>query len=161
MLFLSSYAPLLALLAFRNRDCEGVWITLIAIAAVSVVILVTTVRLQRGQAGALLTVATWQTKDSDTLGYVASYLIPFLALDLTRTDDLVTMIAFLLVLGVVYCNSGMLYTNPVLSVLGYHAFEVTDERGQPWTLVTRRATLNRVAQLQPARVGESLIRLEA
>jgi hypothetical protein len=161
MLFLSSYAPLLWLLAYRSRECTATWVTLTATGLVAVAVLIYVLRIQRGQGDAAIVIRSWQTKDSDTLGYIATYLLPFLALDLSKRDDLVALVVFLVVLGIVYCNSGMLFTNPVMTVLGYHLYEITDEIGQPWTLVTKRDTLSGVKSVQPARVGQSLIRIEA
>ena len=72
------------------------------------------------------------------MAYIATYLIPFFGVDLGTTDDIVVLGGFLLVLMIVYVNSSMLFVNPVLSLVGYHWFEVDDPDGHVYALLTRR-----------------------
>lgn len=158
-LFLSSYAPLIALLGFRARRHLPALLALEAIAVLSVFVLWVLVRIQRGYSDTTIQIAAWETKDSDTLGYVATYLLPLLALDPGHLDDAVTLAVFVVVLGVIYCNSSLIYTNPTLSLMGYHLFEVAEKDGPTWTVLARRTHLN-IKELDSSRVGETMIRVE-
>lgn len=160
LLFVSSYAPLLWLLAWRGRGDQTVWIPLVAVGVVAVAVLFAVLRVQRNAKGPRLEVHRWRPRDAEVLSYIATYLIPFLALDLSKTDDLVTLVMFLVVLGLVYVNSSMLYVNPVLSVLGYHVYEVRTKDDHEYLLVSRKKSLKGVGVLQPIAVGD-YIRLEA
>ncbi len=158
-LFFSSYAPLFALLAYTNRSCSRTWITLAAIAAASVAALGTVMFSKRKERGPLLKVKHSRPKDGDVLAYTATYLVPFLNVDLTKTDGIVVLAGFLLVLGVVYVNSDMLFVNPVLSLARYHSFWVTDEDDHEYSLITRRTELEPGQTIAPAQVGR-YVRLE-
>jgi hypothetical protein len=159
VLFLSSYAPLLALFGVRRRHCVPELIALEATAVVSVLVLWLFVRMQRGYADTSIKIESWDTKDADTLGYIATYLIPLLSLNLGNFDDVLALGVFAVVLGVVYCNSSLIYTNPMLSLMGYHLFEVKESDGPIWTLLSRRKHLN-LDQLMTSRVGDTMIRVE-
>jgi hypothetical protein len=158
-LFFSSYAPLFALLAYRNRRASGVWEVLTAITVLSVLALITVMNSKRGERGPRLQVRHSRPKDGDVLAYTATYLVPFLGLDLAKVDDVVTLCGFLLVLGIVYVNSDMLFVNPLLSLARYHSFWVTDQDGHEYSLITRRTHLDPDQTIHPAQVGR-YVRIE-
>jgi hypothetical protein len=158
-MFLSSYSPLFGLLAYTNHETPWAWRILGTVAIVSVFGLVTVLLANRNEHGPLLTVVHSRPKDGDVLAYIATYLIPFLALDLSKTQEVVTLCVFLLVLMVVYINSSMLFVNPLLSIAGYHSFEVEDPDGHVYTLITQRHDLEPGAVLRPAQMNR-YIRVE-
>jgi hypothetical protein len=137
LMFLSSYAPLFALLAWRTRSCEVAWISLSAISVISVAGLLIFVFVAGRFHGAILEIASVQPRDAETLAYVATYLIPFLALDLTQVEDVISFAVFMAVLGIISVTSHALFVNPVLSLFGYHTFDVTDKDANVYFLVTR------------------------
>lgn len=158
-LFLSSYAPLFALLAVTNRTCARAWHALVAIAVVSVLSLVVVMWSKKDETGQRLTVANVKPKDGDVMAYVATYLLPFLAVDVTKLDGVVLLAGFMLVLGTVYVNSNMIFVNPLLSLVGYHTFEVTDPDDHEYALLTRRRELAAGTAIKPAQVT-AYIRVE-
>jgi hypothetical protein len=158
-LFFSSYAPLFALLAYRNRRSTLAWGILAAITILSVLALIVVMNSKRGERGPRLQVRHSRPKDGDVLAYTATYLVPFLGLNLAKLDDVVTLCGFLLVLGIVYVNSDMLFVNPLLSLARYHSFWVTDQDGHEYSLITRRTHLDPDQIIHPAQVGR-YVRLE-
>src|SRR5712692_5592710 len=96
-MFLSSYAPLLALLAWTNRKSPWVWGSLTSAAFVSALGLAIVLAVKRSEIGPRLVVARAVPNDGDTLAYIATYLVPFLGLNLTTTNDIVVLAGFLAV----------------------------------------------------------------
>lgn len=139
LLFLSSYAPLFGLLAWRSRSCQIVWISLACIALVGMMGLLTFLVVSGRFQGARLVITRLQPRDAETLAYVATYLIPFLSLDLTEGDDLISFALFMAILGIIAVTSHSLFVNPVLSLLGYHTYEVVDEDNNVYFLVSRES----------------------
>ena len=158
-MFLSSYAPLFALLAFINRKSTVALFILVGVSLMSLGALAVVMLAKRSEQGPLLHVAHARPKDGDVLAYTATYLVPFLGVDLTSTDGVVVFAGFLVVLGIVYINSNMLFVNPVLSLCGYHMFDVTDPDNHEYTLITRREDLDPGIEIRPAQVGR-YVRLE-
>jgi prepilin signal peptidase PulO-like enzyme (type II secretory pathway) len=158
-LVLSSYSPLFAILAYKSRHDDEVWQTLAVIALVSLVALAIVMASKLNEKGPELKVDRSRPKDGDVLAYTATYLVPFLAVDLTQTEGVVIFASFLIVLGIVYVNSDMLFVNPALNLCGYHSFWVTDEHGHEFSLITRRKELDRGTIILPAKVG-TYVRLE-
>ncbi len=158
-LFLSSYAPLFALLAYKNRSNTRTWIILGAITVISLIALLVVMLSKRGETGTSLTIKHSRPKDGDVLAYTATYLVPFLSVDLTKAEGRIVLAGFLLVLGIVYINSDMLFVNPVLSLFRYHSFWITDQADHEYSLITRRTELSSGETITPAKVGK-YVRLE-
>lgn len=155
-MFLSSYAPLFALLAYTNRHVRWAWLTLVVVAIASLVGLGVVMFTKRDERGPRLAVAHSRPIDGDVLAYVAGYLIPFLGIDLSKRDDVVVLCAFLAILMVVYVNSNMLFVNPVLNLAGYHSFEIEDPDGHTYALLARRADVEPGTVIRPAQVSRYL-----
>jgi hypothetical protein len=155
-MFLSSYSPLFALLAFTNRHVRGAWEILAAVSVASLLGLGVVMIVIRSERGPLLTVAHAKPQDGDVMAYIATYLIPFLSIDLGKTEDIVVLSGFLLVLMVVYVNSSMLFVNPVLSLARYHSFEIEDPDGHVYALFTRRTDVEPGTHLRPAQISRYL-----
>lgn len=155
-MFFSSYSPLFALLAYTNRHVRGAWPTLAAVSVASLLGLAAVMAANRDAQGPRLTVAHAKPQDGDVLAYIATYLIPFLGVDLGKTDGIVVLAGFLLVLLIVYINSSMLFVNPVLSLAGYHSFEIEDPDGHVYSLLTRRRDLEPGSVVRPARITRYL-----
>lgn len=70
-LFLSSYAPLFALLAYTRRCSMALW-TLVAVTVISVAALIVVMLMQRNERGPVLRIAHARPKDGDVLACMAS-----------------------------------------------------------------------------------------
>ncbi len=158
-LFLSSYAPLFALLAYTNHETIWAFRILVAVAVISVLLLVAVLASHVNDRGPRLVVAHSRPQDGDVLAYIATYLIPFFSLDLSHRHQAIAFAAFLVVLMLVYINSNMLFVNPLLSVAGYHTFEVEDQDGHTYALIARRSDIAPGETLQPSQITRYL-RLE-
>jgi hypothetical protein len=158
-LFVSSYAPLLALLAWTNRRNSWAWRSLTATSVLAVAGLVVVLAVKRHERGPRLVIATSSPDDGDVMAYVATYLLPFLGLDLSDATGIVVFAGFLFVVGVVYVNSNMLFVNPLLSLAGYRTFRVVDTGGTEYRLLTRRKDIDPGSSITPAQVGR-YVRLE-
>jgi hypothetical protein len=158
-LFLSSYVPLFGVLAWTNRrDCTTL-LVLSGVAALSVLGLVIVLFVKRSDTGPRLEAAHVKPKDGDVLAYMATYLVPFLGVDLATVDGVVVFGVFMGVLGLVYVNSDMLFVNPLLVAIGYHTYEITDPDGHSYSLITRRRDIGPGTVIRPASAGR-YIRIE-
>lgn len=110
----------------------------------------------RAEAGGNIAVKRATPMDGEVLSYIAAYLIPFLGLDLNETNDIVLFCGFLVVLCIVYINSNMLFVNPLLSVSGFHTFEVTDFNDNVFTVLTRQRDIPDGVTISPAQVDRHL-----
>lgn len=154
LLFLSSYAPLLLILACQewgsNRTL-GVALALVAVGGV--VGLAIILRQARATAPSLERLRSVSPLDGEVVGYLVTYLLPFLGVDLSSGMSALPFIVFIAIVGVLYVNSGMLYINPVLNIAGYHVYRIETESGQPAALVSKREFIQTGVELKITRIS--------
>ena len=140
LLFLSSYFPLFTMLALLSWD-KGKCNVAIGFAVIGIVgllgleIYLRYVRLKLQPES--LQVKKADRKDAEVLGYIVTYLIPFLA-DFSKSPvELAALGLFFVVIGFVHINSNMIHINPMLHARGYHLYEVEGDDGNTYTLLTK------------------------
>jgi hypothetical protein len=103
--------------------------------------------------------ATAQTKDSEALAYIVTYVIPLLDINLSARSDQAAFLLMLFVIGVVYVRSNLIYVNPLLIVLGYRIFEVTFKGdASPRVILTKQQSLQSGDRIDLIRMGDYLYR---
>ena len=140
VLFLSSYIPLWVIFAVVTwQGKRRLALGFVAVAVVSFIGTVLYLRLAQRFAGIDMTVGIIRRKDSDTMSYIASYIIPFAATPFDKIDQTIALAIFLVVLCAVYINSSMIHINPLLSLMGYNLYEIEDADGNPYFLMSKRS----------------------
>lgn len=123
IMFLSSYAPLFAMLAVRF---EPWWLVVLcgtlALVGLAAGLLVVH-RFQRLPTSRWVLVAV-EDRGEEVAGYLATYLLPLLTVAEPSVRDLVAYGLFLSVTAVVYIRSGLIRINPTLYVLRWHLHAV-------------------------------------
>ena len=141
MLFLSSYFPLALIFFFLFVEQRPIWsIAVLAISLSGLVIMGLYFFYFAPRLGSIQQrITALQRRDGDVMGYIASYLLPFVAIPFGGWQQAVALLIFVVVLGIVYVNSNMIHINPMLNLIGYHVYEITLEHSEaPHSLITRR-----------------------
>lgn len=153
-LFLSSYSPLVAILAIRawptNRSLS---VLLACLALVSVLFLWLFVKATRGIAPEMIRVTSVSSMASETLSYVVTYLFPFLDIDYADPVGLLSVGLLFVVLSVIYVRANLIHVNPLLLMTGVHVFRVSTESGKELALLTRREHVPIGARLRVVPLG--------
>ncbi len=140
LLFISSYFPLSVIFCILLWEKHLFWAVLILLIGLSglVILLLYFLLIVPRRTRSHETITSLERHDGDVLSYVASYLVPFVSLDLTGTQ-IWAVLVFLVVLLIIYVNSNMIYINPMLNFLGYHLYEITiDHNEASFYLLTRQ-----------------------
>jgi len=138
ILFLSSYTPLWAIF-FLNGPGTPTGTVCGFLAFLGPTAIFFLVKQARQASPVILAVAKVRKKDSDTMGYIATYVIPFAATKLDDPVQLASLVIFFAALAIVYINSGLIHINPTLSLLGYRIYEVEDAEENAYPLITRHS----------------------
>jgi len=79
-------------------------------------------------------------RGSEIMGYIASYIVPFVTFSLGNERQVIALIIFISILGIIYVFSDdMVRINPMFNLFGYRLYEVTSEQGKDsFALITRR-----------------------
>ena len=93
-------------------------------------------------------VTSFSKHDSEIMSYIASYIIPFVTFPLGGWKQIVTLLIFVVVLLVIYVQSNMIYINPMLSIVGYHLYEIEVEQSQRSHYYIARKPLERTPEIR-------------
>lgn len=154
LLFLSSYAPLLAILAIRNWDQRLIAFPLVGLALISIAWILGFLRVARGFAPVTVEVARSSSRDADVVSYIVSYILPFLAIDVAKLEDVLSLSVLLAVIALLYVHSNLIYVNPVLAALGYHLTELEENNGKVTTLISHQRYIRPGERLKVVPVGD-------
>ena len=158
ILFLSSYAPLFAILAIRNSfQNRYVSIALAALTVVSVAVLFIFVHYASALQHDRVLISSVLSRDGDAMSYIVTYLLPFLAVRFNEVADAISLGIALAVIGILYVNSNMIYTNPVLNIAGYHIFDVEYSGGKRGALICRRSYIRAGTELDVVPLGDYVL----
>ncbi len=158
ILFLSSYAPLFLIIAMRGwSDSRYLAVGLAVLAVLSVIVMFVFLRYARKLAADKIVVHTVISRDGDAMSYIVTYLLPFLAVKLNDVTDVTSLGVVLLVIAILYVNSNMIHTNPVLNIAGYHIFEIEDVNGKTTALICKRTYIRTESQLNVISVGDYVL----
>jgi hypothetical protein len=157
LLFLSSYAPLFAILTLLTHKDFGRWsFGFVGLGIFAVLILILYLTVAKRLTSYTITADTVGSRNSDSMSYIASYLIPFLGLPWHEWRNAVSMGVFFLMLGVVYVNTNMIYINPMLNLLLFHIYEVESD-GSSYTVLSRKHHIFRGSKITVTKLGEGVL----
>lgn len=97
-----------------------------------------------------------KTADTEIVGYVLSYLVPLANFSGERLDPLVLGFVAAFFLFIVW-TSHSYHFNPLMSMLGYHFYEVTDETNVAYVLITRRSLRSAKKAAKIVQLGEYIL----
>lgn len=158
ILFLSSYAPLFLIIAVRGwRESRCVALGLAVVAVISVIVLFVFLHSARKLAPDKVAVSSVVSRDGDAMSYIVTYLLPFLAVKLSDIADVTSLGIVLFVIGLLYVNSNMIYTNPILNIAGYHVFEIQDGDGKTTALICKRSYVRVGSEVNAISVGDYVL----
>lgn len=158
MLFVSSYFPLTVIIwiLFVAQQPVLAWIAL-GIGMLGLILtFVYFFRILATIAPIQEKITERQIRDGDVMGYIASYVVPFVTFPLNGWQQIAALLVFVVVLGIVYINSDMIRINPMLNLVGYHLYEIKVENGaESHSLITRRR-VNRGDTIRIVNVGRGI-----
>lgn len=148
-LFISSYTPLFCILLIKDLNFAAfsptrpfihptVAFSLLAGLIVANLLLWRLFRTIKRMQRKSLQITAVESRNAEALNYLATYVIPFLGVDLGSAQDLMALLLVFAVMAVLYIRSNLLHTNPVLSGLGFYIFEVSLTNGDRVVLITRK-----------------------
>lgn len=80
--------------------------------------------LKKKRGGDYVTITDVNNRNSESVGYIATYIIPFVFQDFGSLYEIFSIIFLLFVIYTSYVNSNMLLINPILSIFKYSLFEI-------------------------------------
>jgi hypothetical protein len=73
----------------------------------------------------------------ENLSFLATYIIPLVAFDLSKTRGCIMLVLVLSLMGAIFVNTNTFYLNPALAVLGYRIYRITSSKDEKLIVITR------------------------
>lgn len=135
----AAYSPLLLLLAvlnsFRTEWLRWVFVGMSAAGVVGTLLFLFVAVPRRNATPETLTKA--KPRDAEALKFFASYVVPFFVTATAPPAARWGLLIYLLMIAVLYVQSDLYYSNPLLALLGYRVFEADRPDGGFLLLITR------------------------
>ena len=158
VLFVSSYSPFFLLTAFLGTwgDCRLNWLAA-AVGVFGAASLYFFYRFAMRRQRDALTVGAARPKSADIVGYLVTYILPFVTVIDPGPKTRIGLLALIGLIGILYVRSSMFYVNPLLLAAGFRLFEVdfmSTDGGTATTAVvlSRRQDMRRGAVVSAARL---------
>ncbi|UQX87348.1 hypothetical protein M6D93_13700 [Jatrophihabitans telluris] len=148
VLFVSSYAPLLALFALLDSFGSG-WpsVACAAVAVLGVLALLVVWFLAARSTGEWVRLASARSRDTEVMAFFVSYVVPFAAAGAGDRRQRLALLAFAVIIAALYVRSAVFYVNPLLLLAGYHVFDAVTDTEVPITVICRRRHLRQTEVL--------------
>ena len=134
LLFISAYSPLFLILAVKDFD----FVTtkcfkhplaisiMLGLAALSILLLFLSVlSITRGNMS--VKVKSLNNRSGDLINYTIPYIVSFFGFDLSKTEDVVSLSIFLLLMLFLTIKSKSIFMNPILLLAGYNLYDLEYE----------------------------------
>ena len=93
--------------------------------------------------------------NSDTLSFLATYLIPLACYDMDKPRSFIVLMVLLLLIGWIYIKTNLFYTNPTLAVLGFKVYMI-DTDGTKEMIVVIKETLKKGDYILPRQIDDKI-----
>jgi hypothetical protein len=157
LLFVSSYFPLAAIffvLFLKNHPLSA--IAVLSIGTLGLIGLAIYLRVVNRLSAISVKIKDVQRRDAESMSYIVSYVIPFLAVPFNGFEQGIALGIFFVVLAILYVNSNMIHINPMLNLGRYHIYEVTLEDDTTHALISKRR-IRRGETLSTIKIGEDIL----
>ncbi len=126
MLFCSSYFPLSFIFSILLWAPPFYWsIGIFTCGVFSLLIMFLFIKRRYREGGrSQAKVVEVEKRDENVMGYIATYLVPFVTFPVDSPQKTLALLALFVVLLVLYVNSNMIYINPMFNLVGYHLYEI-------------------------------------
>jgi hypothetical protein len=125
VLFVSAYAPLLALFAILDSFHRpwAAW-TCAGVAAVGLILLAVFWHVAKKGPAEGVTVVRVTRRDEDVLAFFVTYVVPFAVAPVDSDRVAFALLFFLALVGLLYLRAGIFRVHPVLLLCGVHLYEL-------------------------------------
>lgn len=146
LFYLSSFIPLYLLLVIQNikvRDIDGdllevkefinqftntsltitlFWITLLLLFLMSLFGMFLFFLVYAKKDGRVATIKNTEFIREDTMGYIVTYIVPLLSMNVESSRSLIINLILFLIIGTFYVKNDQIFMNPLYNIFGYNVF---------------------------------------
>lgn len=114
---------------------------------------------QKEKKGDPVMVTEVNNKNSESIGYIATYIIPFVFQSFNSIYEVFSILFILIIIYSIYINSNMLLINPFLNMFKYAIFEITykcNEKTISGLVIIHDSIIEEESTIQISQIGFKL-----
>ncbi len=150
MLMLTSLAPILGAFAvnsFAHSEWTMCWFYLGGGLLLVLICWLILWRCRKVLPAENLTTKKVKTSDKEVLAFLLVYLLPLFTKDLVFTGNWLTPVYIFTIIAVCVYHGNSFTFNPLLSMFGYHLYEIENDNGMTYLLISRETIHSHVNTL--------------
>ena len=117
-----SWSVLLNQFNFSNVTISSFWIGLICLICISSVGCLLFFCIYSKYPGVKGTISEAEFIREDTMGYIVTYIVPLLSMDISSSRSLIVNLLLFIIIGTFYVKNDQIFMNPIYNLLGYNIF---------------------------------------
>ncbi len=157
LLFLSSYFPLSVIFFIHFMpEHKLVAFSALGVGIIGLIGIMIYLHFAKGMATVPLEIKSVSKADSETMSYIVSYIIPFIAIPWDDPKQAIGLAIFFFVLGILYINSNMIHINPMLYMCRFHLYQIENEAGDTFSLLSKKR-IRRGQKLQVIKADDDIL----
>lgn len=102
------------------------WISLTILIVLSILGVVIFVKVYTKSSGRKVTLKTVDYVREDTMGYIVTYIVPMISMDIHSGRSLLVNFLLFLIIGSFYIKNDQIFMNPLYNFLGFNVFSAED-----------------------------------
>lgn len=109
-------------LDFSNQPVSLFWYSLIILFLFSLIGCVIFFKVYTAKEGRLADITDAEFVREDTMGYIVSYIVPLLSMDINSSRSLIINLLLFIIIGTFYVKNDQIFMNPIYNLFGYNIF---------------------------------------
>jgi hypothetical protein len=114
---------------------------------------------QKKKTGDSVVITEVNNKNSESIGYIATYIIPFIFQSFNSIYEVISILFIFVIIYYIYINSNMLLVNPFLNMFKYSIFEITckcNEKTISGLVIIHDSIIEEESTIQISQIGFKL-----
>jgi len=107
---------------FSNKPVSIFWWFLIILILISLFGCFVFFKVYNSKEGKLADISDAEFVREDTMGYIVTYIVPLLSMDINSTRSLVINLLLFIIIGTFYVKNDQIFMNPIYNLFGYNIF---------------------------------------
>lgn len=107
---------------FSTKTISFFWWGLLILISISLLGCLVFFKIYNAKEGILADISDAEFVREDTMGYIVTYIVPLLSMDISNMRSLVLNFLLFIIIGTFYVKNDQIFMNPIYNLFGYNIF---------------------------------------
>lgn len=107
---------------FSDKVVSSFWWGLVVLIIISLFGCAIFFKIYNVKTGRLAAISDAEFVREDTMGYIVTYIVPLLSMDISNARSLIINLLLFIIIGTFYVKNDQIFMNPIYNLFGYNIF---------------------------------------